>query len=67
MESQEEPALSRVRRVFAQGRVPAAPSVGELTSLRTFHLGSVRCCLKNKERKKKKKLFKDIFCADLVR
>lgn len=51
--------------MFAQGRVPAAPSVGELTSLRTFHLGSVRCCLKNKERKKKKKAVQGHFLRRL--
>ena len=62
-QARTEPAPSRVRRSFTQGPAPAAPSVGELPSLRTFHVGSVRWCLKNKERKK---LFKDISCAGVV-
>ena len=62
-QARTEPASSRVRRLFTQGPAPAAPSVGELPSLRTFHVGSVRCCSKNKERKK---LFKDISCAGVV-
>ena len=62
-QARTEPAPSRVRRLFTQGPAPAAPSVGELPSLRTFHVGSVRCCFKNKERKK---LFKDISCAGVV-